>query len=69
LLSCIVALSSLSGCASTETISETVGPNSARCDQTGSNLPRRECRKEIEVLKPTAIESIKGADRPTMRGN
>ncbi|MGL5002359.1 MAG: hypothetical protein ACRDAM_05425, partial [Casimicrobium sp.] len=47
----------LFGCAAAPE-QDTAQTVSARCEQTGSNLPRRECRSEVEVLKPQAIESL-----------
>jgi hypothetical protein len=67
--SLIASLFAIGGCAQTPAAEDATTSVSARCEQTGSNLPRRECRSEVEVLKPTAIESLKGAERPTMRGN
>jgi predicted neutral ceramidase superfamily lipid hydrolase len=43
----------LGGCASQTPAQEsTAAPANARCEQTGSNLPRRECRSEVKVLEP-----------------
>jgi outer membrane lipoprotein SlyB len=68
----LIALS-LAGCAAQTTAPDAAtttpatAPN-ARCEQTGSNLPRRDCR-DVEVLKPNQIESLKGSNRPTSSGN
>jgi hypothetical protein len=60
----------LGGCASqTPAEDQTAATVNARCEQTGSNLPRRECRSEVEVLKANQLESLKGKDRPIMLGN
>jgi hypothetical protein len=61
----------LAGCATPTAAPDTAAagaPPSARCEQTGSNLPRRDCR-DVEVLKPNQIESLKGSNRPTSSGN
>ncbi len=65
-----IAALALIGCATqVPTEEKTAATVNARCEQTGSNLPRRECRSEVEVLKPNQIESLKGKDRPAMLGN
>jgi PBP1b-binding outer membrane lipoprotein LpoB len=65
----VALIALLSGCVTTPTSKDEPVSTNARCEQTGSNLPRRECRNDVQTLKSTEIESLKGAERPTMRGN
>lgn len=50
----------IAGCASTDT---TTGQTSAatkeeRCTVTGSNVPKRDCRGDVTVLPPSAVDSV-----------
>ncbi len=47
----------LAGCASTAPPESTVARDEG-CRVTGSNLPRRECRGEVTVLPPSALEKV-----------
>ncbi len=55
-----VALSLLAGCASAPQASEpaTAGSREERCQVTGSNLPKRDCRNEVTVYPPSTIEKV-----------
>ena len=56
-----------SGCASTDaTRSEAARDES--CRVTGSNLPKRECRGDVTVLPPSALEKV-GASPPSGKGS
>ena len=49
----------LGGCASTSTPEPAAANKDESCRVTGSNLPRRECRGDVTVLPPSAIERLR----------
>jgi len=55
-----VALTVLAGCTSAPQKSETAtaGAGDERCHVTGSNLPRRDCRNDVTILPPSAVEKV-----------
>ncbi len=52
-----VLVSVLAGCASTAAPESTLAKDEG-CRVTGSNLPRRECRDDVTVLPPSALEKV-----------
>lgn len=54
-------LAVLSGCASTQEANTgaVAAAKDESCRVTGSNLPKRECRGDVTVLPPSAVESVK----------
>ena len=64
----VFAWLTLAGCASApppvateESLAETATEREARCSVTGSNLRKRDCRGEVQVLPPSAIDLRPGA--------
>ncbi len=55
------------GCASTDAPRSEAAKDES-CRVTGSNLPKRECRGDVTVLPPSALEKI-GASPPSGKGN
>ena len=55
LAACVLALT---GCASTSTAESVAVTKDESCRVTGSNLPKRECRGDVTVLPPSALEKI-----------
>ena len=54
-----VLLSGLSACASEpQQDSAAVVAKEERCMVTGSNVPKRDCRNDVKVLPPSAVESV-----------
>jgi urate oxidase len=54
-----VCLLALAGCASApDSKDTTVVTKDERCQITGSNLPRRDCRGDNTVLPPSAVDSV-----------
>lgn len=53
-------LALLAGCASDGQQQQTAAaqPKEARCTVTGSNVPKRDCRHDVEVLTPGAADSV-----------
>jgi hypothetical protein len=50
---CAIVIAALqTGCVQAPLASETTNVINPRCDQTGSNLPRRECRPEVKTSEP-----------------
>lgn len=49
---------SLTACASTATPESVAANKDASCRVTGSNLPKRECRGDVTVLPPSALEKL-----------
>jgi hypothetical protein len=47
----------LSACASTDAPRSEVAKDES-CRVTGSNLPKRECRGDVTVLPPSALEKV-----------
>ena len=54
------ALSVLAGCASTPQASAPVAEaaREERCQVTGSNLPKRDCRYDVTILPPSAADKV-----------
>ena len=48
----------LTGCASTATPESVAANKDESCRVTGSNLPKRECRGDVMVLPPSALEKL-----------
>lgn len=50
----------LAGCASTETTNgqASAATKEERCMVTGSNVPKRDCRGDVNVLPPSAVDSV-----------
>ena len=56
-----VALSVLAGCASTPQTADSAAKadmREERCHVTGSNLPKRDCRNDVTVLPPSAVDGV-----------
>lgn len=55
-----VALSVLAGCTSAPRTDESgkVVAREERCQVTGSNLPKRDCRNDVTVLPPSAVDGV-----------
>lgn len=55
-----VTLALLAGCTSAPQKSETAaaGAREERCQVTGSNLPKRDCRNDVTILPPSAVDSV-----------
>ncbi len=53
-----VCVLSLAGCASTATPESVAANKDESCRVTGSNLPKRECRGDVSVLPPSALEKL-----------
>lgn len=50
--SAIVIVASQTGCIQAPLANETTTVINPRCEQTGSNLPRRECRADVKTTEP-----------------
>ena len=59
---------SLAGCASTAAPELVASNKDESCRVTGSNLPKRECRGDVVVLPPSALEKV-GASPTGHRNN
>ena len=55
-----VGLLALGGCASTARTNAdgSVASKEERCQVTGSNVPKRDCRGDVTVLPPSAIDTV-----------
>lgn len=56
-----VALSLLAGCSSAPQTADATAKADAReerCHVTGSNLPKRDCRNDVTVLPPSAVDGV-----------
>ena len=51
----------LAGCASTSAPESVATNKDESCRVTGSNLPKRECRGDVVVLPPSALEKVGAA--------
>ena len=52
-------LAGLSACASEpQKDAGAVATKDERCTVTGSNVPKRDCRNDVKVLPPSAVESV-----------
>lgn len=58
----------LAGCASTANPESVAANRDESCRVTGSNLPKRECRGDVTVLPPSALEKV-GSTPPLGKGN
>ena len=58
----------LAGCASTANPESVATNKDDSCRVTGSNLPKRECRGDVTVLPPSALEKV-GSTPAVGKGN
>jgi uncharacterized membrane protein len=59
----LFALTALTGCASAppvaateESVVESATEREARCSVTGSNLRKRDCRGEVQIIAPSSVD-------------